>query len=267
MPWCPKCKNEYREGILVCADCGCELVAGEPLTDLEPLIFGDEEQMKALKAYLEFNQLKDTVLQFDESEGLYQLLVSKAQMPQAVAMSRVFLQEDASSEKETVKQEEERTPGTYRKSSERAEENRSSAWVLLAGGILGIVFLLLCITGILPFRVGNSYLFYGVMGAVFLVFLAMGVISMKNAKAFAQKAESEDSLQSTLTDWCRENLTAESVDRELGDVSDLPEEILYFRRCEWIKNRLNHQFVNLDQAFVEHFMDEVVYEMVFGKEL
>ena len=26
MPWCPKCKNEYIEGITTCADCGVELV-------------------------------------------------------------------------------------------------------------------------------------------------------------------------------------------------------------------------------------------------
>ena len=26
MPWCPKCKNEYVEGITTCADCGVELV-------------------------------------------------------------------------------------------------------------------------------------------------------------------------------------------------------------------------------------------------
>ena len=26
MPWCPKCKNEYREGFTNCSDCGCELV-------------------------------------------------------------------------------------------------------------------------------------------------------------------------------------------------------------------------------------------------
>lgn len=26
MPWCPKCKNEYYEGVTVCADCGTELV-------------------------------------------------------------------------------------------------------------------------------------------------------------------------------------------------------------------------------------------------
>jgi len=32
MPWCPKCRTEYREGFSVCSDCGSSLVA-----DLAPL--------------------------------------------------------------------------------------------------------------------------------------------------------------------------------------------------------------------------------------
>ena len=35
MPWCPKCKSEYREKFTMCSDCGCELVK-----ELE----GDENQ-------------------------------------------------------------------------------------------------------------------------------------------------------------------------------------------------------------------------------
>mgnify|MGYP006910466739 CR=1 FL=1 len=26
MPWCPKCKNEYVDGVKTCVDCGCDLV-------------------------------------------------------------------------------------------------------------------------------------------------------------------------------------------------------------------------------------------------
>ena len=34
MPWCPKCKSEYRDGFIVCADCGSELVSKERFEEL-----------------------------------------------------------------------------------------------------------------------------------------------------------------------------------------------------------------------------------------
>ena len=40
-------------------------------------------------------------------------------------------------------------------------------------------------------------------------------------------------------------------------------ESLFFPRNELIKARINHQFMNLDQEFLERFVDDVVYEMVF----
>ena len=35
MPWCPKCKSEYRDGFSICADCGSELVDEETFARLE----------------------------------------------------------------------------------------------------------------------------------------------------------------------------------------------------------------------------------------
>ena len=41
MPWCPKCKCEYREGITTCVDCKVDLVE-----DLQAV---KEEEKKASK--------------------------------------------------------------------------------------------------------------------------------------------------------------------------------------------------------------------------
>lgn len=72
-------------------------------------------------------------------------------------------------------------------SGAKAEENRSSAWVLLVVGILGMLVMILGITGVLPLNIGNPYMFYGVMSAVFILFIVMGVVSMRNAKLFEKR--------------------------------------------------------------------------------
>ena len=69
-------------------------------------------------------------------------------------------------------------------SGAKAEENRSSAWVLLVVGILGMLVMILGITGVLPLNIGNPYMFYGVMSAVFILFIVMGVVSKRNEKLF-----------------------------------------------------------------------------------
>lgn len=281
MAWCPKCKNEYRDGITVCADCGCELVAEKIDVSLVNLTFGDEEQMKALKEFLEYNQIRGVQLSYDDSEGVYELKVVEADYQKAVTMAHVFFQEkakeqsvkeqqsddeqaDETQESESEQIQEEMPAYLYRSNSEKAEDNKSSAWVLLFVGSMGLLVMILGFTGVLPLDIGNPYMFYGVMSAIFLLFIVMGLVSRKNAIQFERKAESENSLKETITKWCQENLDAGQLDREIEGAGELPEEMLYFYRCEQMKKKLNHQFLNLDQGFVEYFIDNEVYEMVFG---
>lgn len=292
MAWCPKCKNEYREGITICPDCGETLVSEEELTDFTSVLFGEQDEMEKLKDFLTYNGIQKSKISFDETEQVYELFVDVKEEKQAKTIARVFLEQQEKERKENAAEEEaavdeflmpedeenpeEKTASdellktassqgglTYMNSGAKAEENRSSAWVLLVVGVLGMLIMILGITGVLPFHVGNPYMFYGVMSAVFILFIVMGVVSMRNAKIFEKRAESENSLVDTLLKWSEENLTAEKIDTQIENVAETPEEALYYKRFEVIRNQMNHQFMNLDQQMLENLIDTKIYEQIF----
>ena len=225
MPFCPKCKNEYREGFTHCAECKCELV--DSLEDL-----------------LEENQ--------DEKAN--------------AADKYVIIEEDEEPEKQERPKDGYKS-GIYRNSAERAEDNKSSAWTLLSVGTIGIVVLVLIMTGIIPlyFYGITKYLVYGVMFAMFILFIVMGAVSLRNSKIFARKAESENTLSDTMKEWCMSNLKAEELDASLFGEEQrqtLPAEIKYFKRNAEIKRLLSDKFMNLDEGFLEDFVDHI-YEDIF----
>ena len=169
MPWCPRCKSEYREGFTVCADCGCQLVEDEQTKTLVPLTFGEREQMEALQEFLRYNGIQDSELISDEQDGQFKLQVLPAEFKRAAAAVRVFwAQEEQCIKDEGAKAQDVDADGDtgmeadmyeaqmllrealtvrktfqgssgYQDSSERADDNRSSAWILLIIGMLGLV--------------------------------------------------------------------------------------------------------------------------------
>lgn len=256
MPWCPKCKSEYREGFTVCADCGSELV--------------DEEQYKKLELQRRQGEICYSECGAEEcheepDQTFWEKGAVLAEHAGPEALKAGETDEDAG---ETVRGSRGFRGAAYQDSSERASENRSSAWVLLTVGSLGILAVSLSIAGVIPVKPNNAYLGYGVMAAVFILFWVSGVVSMKNARIFKKKAESENSLRNTMLDWCRESLRAEELDRQIREEGRLPEteEIWYFRRFDCIKDKLNYKFINLDQDFLDRFIDDYVYGLVYGEE-
>ena len=102
------------------------------------------------------------------------------------------------------------------------------------------------------------------MGALFVLFIVFGVVSLRNSRILLVKARSEDSLLSELTRWCENNLSAEQVDEGLFE-EEVLEEQKYFMRTDCMKTIINNKFMNLDQAFLEHFVDEY-YQRLFEDE-
>lgn len=277
MPWCPQCKNEYREGITVCADCGCELIPDEE-PEKEAILFGEKEQMEQLQKFLKYNDISSSEIAYDEKENVYELSVASNEKKEALKVTQIFLQQEAirqgkqdcerEEEKEEEKNAEEVSGKTalsaaaasvYRSNEQKAKDNKSSAVVLLFTGCAGLLFLILCMTGVLPFQFRGFV--YGVMGALFLIFIIMGIVSFKNSKDLGEKAVSENSLVDSMTKWCLENLDKSQIDGQL-DLDSLNEEEKYFKRTQWMREKIQNQFLNLDDAFLDYFIDDI-YEDVF----
>ena len=232
MPWCPVCKNEYREGIERCAECKVTLV-----DSLEEETASGEQERKA------------------EREKL-------ARLQAMIAAQEQGQQEDG---EEEAAQSNSWHP--YQNSAAKAEDNRSSGYMLLFVGIVGFVAVLLIFLGVIPLYQSGSttrYLVCGVMGAMFVLFIVFGVVSMRNSRILLVKAKSEDSLLGELTKWCEGNLTAGMVDEALFE-DGTGEEQKYFLRTDRIKQIISNKFMNLDEAFLEHFVDEY-YQRLFEDE-
>lgn len=281
MPWCPKCKNEYVEGTKECADCGVALV--ETLEERKAVIFGEKEQMEKLKEFLEYSKINDVCVKLNEEDNTYELFVKEEEEKQAKKLATVFLKEEAKQkaereasgedgEKESDETKTEfytvKSTGIYQDSAVKAEDNKSSAYTLLFVGGVGLVVIALCMFGVIDLNLNETskYMVYGVMGALFVLFIVMGVVSMRSYKIFAQKAQKEDNLTGEIRNWCLADLSAEKVDAQLSEEDkDLEEEMKYFKRTEILKKLIGEKFLNLDEAYLEHFVDDI-YPEIFEEE-
>lgn len=241
MAWCPKCKCEYVDGIKVCADCGCELVNSledeKKEADLENTDFEDVEMLAAFKQAWEENVSEGHL---EDTDG---------------ADEFGFALEEA--------EEKAKYTGIYVNNEEKAEENRTSAYTLLFVGGIGFIAVILFFFDILPIHMAmvSKYMISGVMGVMFVLFIIMGLISMKNSRILAGKARKENNLTLEIKRWCFDNLSKENVDKTLSFPEGAAEELKYFGRYEAVKSMIQNQFMNLDEAYLDRLIDEIYPEI------
>lgn len=231
MPWCPNCKFEYKEGIKVCADCGAELVETyEEITAIK--------EQEALEA--ESQQILEAQLQEAETQDY----IAKKEMLQAQAM-------------------EAHEAATYMKAKDKAENYKSSGFALTLVGGLGVIFMVLYITGVIDFHMADNIRLIStiVFSFLFITFLVLGIRSFSEAKKQISISSYEEQVDEEIREWFLFNFSQDVIDEAcaIGE-EERKDETSYFARNEYMKKVILDKFPDVDKAYLENLAEDLYSE-------
>ena len=244
--WCPKCKNEYREGITVCADCGSELV--ESLTD--DMSYSNDID----------NELSE------ENAGEYQ--VNEENDTAVVNDSDNFNGSDNvdESDEEISSKETEKHTLAYVSKRSRYEDNKSSALTFLLVGGVGAVLVLLHAVGIIDFNLTtfSKILTNTVMGALFIIFIIVGIVSAKNASRYKKEAAAEEALTGQICSFFHELYTTEGIDNACGINAYSSNYDKWDLRYHFIEKQISDEYPELEEDYLE-YITELIYNDMYSE--
>lgn len=216
--WCPKCREEYRDGITVCADCGTPLVKTLPVeVDASPA----ENKAKILN-------------RADSRENMHALSAGNK---------------------------------AYIEMGTKYEDMKSTAYSFILVGAAGIVLMLLIFAGIVPlqFAAYMKSIMGIVMGAMFLIFLAIGIRSYMQLSGLKAQVQKERENTDAAKDWFFGHFSAESVDQAANVHSDEELQQKFFQRSRFMQQKLHDQFPDYGEAFLD-YLAEQFYEELFPED-
>lgn len=146
---------------------------------------------------------------------------------------------------------------TYVKKEAAYEDAKSTASTFLIIGILGIIALILIGLDIIPLSMETytKILMLIVMGALFVIFLIVGIVYQTRLNSLKSEIREEENLSQTVSGWFYENFTKEAIDGQLEQIPE-GEEALYFARYEIMEEALKRRFPDLNESFADQMLEE-----------
>lgn len=269
MPWCPKCKSEYVEGIKECKKCHCNLVE-QLIKEDEIIAYGEMVHLQGLADMLKENGISSARIEYDAGQEKNALLVDSKERPNAAKCIEDMMR---LRNEQRYRQMQRVRPGrnlgvneVYQNKREKAEDVKSSAYALIIVGIGGIILDALCVFDIIQIRMSvfTKTITCSVMGFLFICLVVFGILSVKSFKSLLFFAKEEDKMTGEIEKWYKKELSAGQIDAMLADTMDpsLSEEEKYFPRMEQIRNLMAEKFMNLDPSYADN-MAETIYQELF----
>ena len=270
MPFCPKCKNEYRKGFTECHECKIPLV--DSLEEAEALQMQPKRvfDVNDEKSYEFLDQYKEEAEEEEDSE-----IVSYSDLTFSEKQFQKNDEDESEDDLEVVAPISEqmlrqrqiaeaiRKQSSYVDKKQKIEDYKSSGFVLTLVGGVGLVALVLLYLGIIPGFSGlkSNYMFMGVMLIMFIVFIIAGIVSFAQIKTIILEAEADDNLISRVNQFFDEYLTVEKLAKEVVCSKKDTEEEMYFKRTEYMTRVLLQKFPEMNESLREKIIDDKYGEM------
>lgn len=290
MPWCPICRNEYREGFEVCADCGAKLVEelGEDTGSYVTIVRVPTDHISEVTDFLDASDISAYKVE-EVEEGMSEILAEEKNRNEVSFAVNTFLnkrqeevdelmqkkkdnlakvlasKEEKKDEKEEAdKKEEKKKPETaFRSSKEKADEARNSAIALLLIGIIGLAFEALVVFHVLPLEINGltGKILYGFMACVFLGLIIGALLSFSTAKRLREAIVDESGIKEEILKFCKEDAVDTAL--KLIPVKEEEDESVYFARMDFLKSAIRQEpkFKDVDPELIEGLLDENYQEL------
>lgn len=265
MSWCPKCKQEFQDGITVCPTCDETLVEKlDTAIVMTEIDFFSEEEVNKFISFLAYSNIKNASFEKDSVLELYRIKCEEENRQEVLKLFRAFkLVEEEKEENpqeaeealEDTKDSEETTPDTssvpYVKKKDQYSDVSSTGYMLVVIGILGLAYVGLNFAGILHLL--NGIIAYGLNIALFTAALIYGVISLRQASQLKGQIAEEEEVEKTIMAWLDETVTEEFLEKNVD--SALPKEANFLKQFQAIKKLTVAEFPDVKENFIESLID------------
>lgn len=275
MAWCPICKAEYSDRN-ICPDCSVDLIEGNEKDYTDIFAFPNEEI--SLNIYNHLMELGFETIQYyyEAKEELFHILCQEYEAEDAKKQMYFFITDHLEAELTPTEKaalskftdelfEEaanEEAPAAYVSAKDKYTDVHSSASSLLIVGFIGLIILVLDLTGIyrFPFSGSSRIIFLVTMGTVFVLFLVSGIISLRKAKAISAIINDEANMEKEIIEYITENLDLSPADNGLDE--NASDEEKYLARTEYVQGMVKEKYPEIDASFIEHIVEKA-YDDIF----
>lgn len=245
MPWCPKCKEEYREGITVCAECGEALVESLKEDVQEERCEAAAEETAGEESVPDMEETDDEPADYDWDEE------------KSAAEKDEDMQNAEMEEPEETDGLQEAKNTAYVKKADEYKDLVGTGYTFVILSVLGLVYLVLCQLKVIP--ISYNILALIVLTAMFVIFIIIGISSFVKAASIKELIGSEEEESKSILSWLREHAGPDRLEAMKGE--DESEEEYYLNLTEQLKGELKEVYMEAEDSYLEMLIEEYYSEV------